>query len=337
MATRSDQIIEIGAGYTPIAPKSRGWQTHVVDHASREALRAKYSGQIAAVDLAAVDTSAIEEVDTVWQGGPLHEAIPDHLMRKIDLIIASHVLEHMPDLIGFLQSASRLVKPEGVIAVALPDRRLCFDFYKPWSTTGDLLDAYQRRLQRHTVKTAFNHMAYSASAEGKLAWAPGPVQRPDLMDPFATASQVVNQLLGDSDQAYADYHAWQFTPSSFRLIILELAALGLSEWSVQSLAVTGSFEFFVRLARGKDQNLPSIKLQALRQDLLMAQLLEAREQIEWLLGRQVASSGPVSPNALCQSRSVPPEGNAAGLTRARLHRRLWQSLMGRREGATGSG
>ncbi len=329
MATRSDQIIEIGAGYTPIAAKSRGWQTHVVDHASREALRAKYSGQTAGVDLAAIDISCIEEVDTVWQGGPLHEAVPDCLMGKVDLIIASHVLEHMPDLIGFLQSASRLMKPEGMIAVALPDRRLCFDFYKPWSTTGDLLDAYQRRLQRHSVKTAFNHMAYSASAEGKLAWAPGPVQRPDLMDPFATAAQTVNQLLGDSDQAYADYHAWQFTPASFQLIILELAALGLSEWSVRSLDVTGSFEFFVRLASGKGLTCDPQRLQALRQDLLTAQLLEAREQIDWLLGRQVASTGAVSPTSLSQGWNGPADSNAARLTPARLHRRLWQRLMGR--------
>lgn len=43
-ANHSTKILEIGPGYNPVAPKSEGWNTHVIDHASADELRAKYTG-----------------------------------------------------------------------------------------------------------------------------------------------------------------------------------------------------------------------------------------------------------------------------------------------------
>ena len=106
---RSQLIIELGAGYNPIAPKADGWNTHVVDHTTRDELRTKYA-------TAAVDVGVIEDVDTVWQGGPLDRAVPAALLGQVDLIIASHVLEHIPDLIGFFsggQSSGTPWRPVG--------------------------------------------------------------------------------------------------------------------------------------------------------------------------------------------------------------------------------
>ncbi|MDR3534603.1 MAG: methyltransferase domain-containing protein [Rhodopila sp.] len=276
-ANRSQKIIELGAGYCPVAPKSGGWQTHVVDHAERDELRTKYAG-------AGVDTGLIEEVDTIWRGGPLHEAVPPILSGQVDLIIASHVLEHIPDLIGFFQSATRLVRPDGALSVALPDRRYCFDCLKPWTTTGDLLDAHHRDMNRHSLKTAFNHMAYSATIDGQLAWGPRPVGKPVLMDPFAAAVDTAALFRDQPDGPYRDYHAWQFTPAGFQLVMLELAALGVSDWRVERLDGPENFEFFAVLRRGGAEVSDPVNLQVRRQGLLLAQLAETREQIDFMLG-----------------------------------------------------
>lgn len=125
---RSSRIVEIGPGYNPVAPKAGGWRTYVVDCADRPALRAKYSA-------AAVDLDAIEDVDTIWQEGPLDEAMPAELRGGFDTLIASHVIEHAPDFAGFLLAAQRLVRPGGSVALAIPDRRFCFDFFRPPSST----------------------------------------------------------------------------------------------------------------------------------------------------------------------------------------------------------
>ena len=284
---RSQRILELGAGYSPVAPKSAGWRTHVVDHASREELQAKYAN-------AGVDTGLIEEVDTIWHGGPLHEAVPPDMLDQVDLIIASHVLEHIPDLVGFFQSASQLVRLGGSLSVALPDRRYCFDCFRPWTTTGSLLEAHHRGVSRHGLKTAFDHLAYSASINGEIAWGPRPVRDPTLLDPFAVAADIVGSFDDQRNEPYRDYHAWQFTPAGFQLVMLELAALGVSDWQVTSVYRTENFEFFVVLRRRVAQPLAPASLQSQRQELLVAQLAEVREQVDFMLETAEPAPAPQS-------------------------------------------
>src|SRR5271170_1497446 len=109
-STRLSRILEIGPGYNPIAPRSAGWNVHVVDHAPRDELRLKYGPM-------AVDIDSIEDVDTVWKHGSLHAAVPCDLHGQFDSIIGSHVIEHIPDLVGFLASAERLCAPHGTICL----------------------------------------------------------------------------------------------------------------------------------------------------------------------------------------------------------------------------
>ena len=53
--------LEIGPSHNPIAPKSRGFNVHILDHASAEELRTKYQGH-------GVNLHNIEEVDFIWSG-----------------------------------------------------------------------------------------------------------------------------------------------------------------------------------------------------------------------------------------------------------------------------
>ena len=160
--SRSMALIEIGASYNPIVPKSDGWNTTVIDHANRSELIKKYHDQ---------QIANIEDVDIIWRDGALADAVPAHLYGTFDALIASHVGEHIPDLIGFFQSVAMLLKPAGMMFLALPDKRLCFDFFKPLTTTGDLLDGLGR--VRHTTGTLFNHSAYFAVpgwSDGVARW-----------------------------------------------------------------------------------------------------------------------------------------------------------------------
>lgn len=273
-STKSDRIIEIGAGYCPVAPKSGGWRTHVVDHADQDALRAKYAQ-------ASVDLTAIEDVDTVWQEGSLHDAVPAELHGQFETLIASHVLEHLPDLIGFLGSAEKLLTSSGTISIALPDRRFCFDYFKPMPTTGDLLEAHVNRRTRHSLRTAWNHLAYSVTVKGELAWGQHAVERPAFIDPFAVAMATQATFSDDSSRPYADYHVWPFTPASFSLAMLELGQLGAIDWRVDSMHGPERFEFYAILRRGAQRMADPEMLQQRRMDLLQQQLLELREQIDF--------------------------------------------------------
>jgi SAM-dependent methyltransferase len=329
---RSQQILEIGPGYSPVAPKSAGWRTHVVDHTTRDRLRAKYAG-------AGVDTNVIEDVDTIWHDGPLHEQVPAELLDRVDRIIASHVLEHIPDLIGFLQSASRLLRPGGSLAVALPDRRYCFDCFRPWTTTGGLLEAHHRGINRHGIRTAFDHLAYSAAVDGQIAWGPRPISEPFPLDRFEVAADTVRSFSDRDEGTYQDYHAWQFTPAGFHLVMLELAALGVFDWQVTSLHGPENFEFFAVLRRDGAEQLDPVDLQRQRQRLLLAQLMETREQIDFITA--AAETAPARGSGLYdeviakleeQDRRLREMAETLGWLRAVLApcRHFWRTLRGKR-------
>src|SRR5215472_3740986 len=112
---RSSRILEIGPSHAPIAPKAAGWNSFVVDHATQAELRAKYRGY-------GVNIDAIEPVDFVWSAGGLADAVPAAFHGTFDTVIASHVIEHVPDFVGFFSGCVRLLKPTGTIALAVPDK-----------------------------------------------------------------------------------------------------------------------------------------------------------------------------------------------------------------------
>jgi SAM-dependent methyltransferase len=315
-ATHATRILEIGAGYAPLAPRSRGWNTHVVDHATRAELREKYRG-------AAVDLDAIEEVDTVWRGGDLHQSVPAALHGSFDLLIASHLIEHIPDLIGFFNAAGHLLRPDGVIALAIPDRRFCFDFFKPPTLTGDILEAHFRRRSRHGLRAAWSERAYAATMDGRLGWGRDCTGLPQFANPFEVAVRTVHGFRDDPDAPYEDFHTWYFTPAGFSLVMLELAQVGVCDWRVDTLHGPENFEFFAHLRRGGERIGDPAALQDRRMALLRQYLLEQREQIDLALPRDpdpetAAPAAPATPEA---DAPPPATRSSPGFLRSLLHRR----------------
>jgi hypothetical protein len=247
---RTARIIEIGPSYNPVAPKADGWNTTTLDHATRSELIDKYRGH------PGVNVERIEDVDFVWTRGSLAEAVPSDLHGTFDAFIASHVIEHTPDFVGFLNTAERLLAPTGVAILAVPDKRYCFDFYRPLTTTGDVLEACVADRSRHASRTAFNHTAYVVKNAGAGAWGQGrTVEKSDLQF-FHSLEEAAAAFSGTSDASdapYVDAHAWQFIPDSFELLMLELARLGYTDWRVDRITPPTGCEFYVWLRRGGRQ------------------------------------------------------------------------------------
>jgi SAM-dependent methyltransferase len=58
---------------------------------------------------------------------------------SVDFVISAHVIEHLPDPIGSLREAMRILKPGGVHLLAVPDMRYTFDRNRPLTTLEHLL------------------------------------------------------------------------------------------------------------------------------------------------------------------------------------------------------
>jgi len=284
-------ILEIGPSYNPLFPKGGLQLVHVLDHATREELVAKYR------DHPSVDTTRIEEVDHVWTDGPLHGAVPANLHGQYDAFVASHVIEHTPDLVGFLRSAEVLLRPSGRLLLVVPDRRFCFDFLRPATTTGMVIDAHLAHRTRHSPGTIFDQVAYSASAGGRIAWDQAPLGPLRLEHDIAKTPELLSPGFADWD--YVDAHAWRFTPSSFHLTLLELAWLGLLDWKIAALGETRGSEFSAELVRGGTEAaraLTPAHRDTLRLGLLKATLLESRAGIDWWLAGQPVAGLQATPS-----------------------------------------
>jgi Methyltransferase domain len=277
---QSAQIIEIGPSYNPIAPKAEGWNTKTIDYTTREKLMAHYCGQ------PGVDVNRIEEVDFIWTGGMLSDAVPTVLHGTFDAFIASHVIEHTPDLIAFLNAAAVLLRSDGTVVLAIPDKRYCFDYFQPLSTTGQVLAAHAENRSRHTSRMAFDHVAYVVKNGGVGAWSQHPVRDLSFFHSIEEAQKFFASTHRKEGQDYVDLHNWRFTPASFELVMLELAQLGETDWRVDRITPASGCEFFAWLRRGGAavaRSLSEAELNSKRLTLLKRTLLETKEQIDWLL------------------------------------------------------
>lgn len=232
--------LEIGPSHNPVAPKRLGYKVHIMDHVSTDELRAKYAGHAAL----GVDIGNIEEVDFVWRGQPLEELVGGK--SRYDWIIASHVIEHLPDPVRFFQQCAAILKPDGRLSLIVPDKRYCFDYFGQITSTGEWLDAYAERRVRPTPGKVFDHIANAARRNGAIAWSAEARGALELNHTFAQARALWESAQGSD---YIDVHSWRFTPESFRLIVSDLRGLGMIEFGVHLEFDTSGCEFYVTMER----------------------------------------------------------------------------------------
>lgn len=231
--------IEIGPSFDPIAPKKEGYQVHTIDYMSREQLIAKYK------DHPHVNVENIEEVDFVWHGEPYSELTGQS--KYYDWIIAAHVIEHTPDLIKFIHDCDSILKDEGVISLAVPDKRYTFDRYRPLSGISKIIDSHFRQDRIHTAGTAAEYFLNVVSKAGNIVWdsaTRGEYQFLHSLDLALQGMQVIVE-----ENAYLDLHAWCFVPHSFRLIIHDLFCLGMIPVQEVEFFPTEGCEFYITLGR----------------------------------------------------------------------------------------
>ena len=171
--------------------------------------------------------------------------------ERFAAVLASHAIEHQPDLIRHLGEVARVLGPNGRYWLVIPDKRFCFDHFIAPTTVADILDAFHEQRRVHRLGSVVEHAALVTHNDPARHWA-GDHGEIDASERARRSAEALTAHRR-SDGAYLDVHAWQFTPESFADIGATLARLGLSAFEVERVWDTphGRAEFCAVLRRAR--------------------------------------------------------------------------------------
>lgn len=236
--------LEIGPSYSPLAPKREKFNVHIVDHLPTTELIEKYRED------ELVDIGNIEEVDFIWKGESFEDLVEGN---TYDWIIASHLIEHVPDPIGFLIQLCAILNDNGVISLAIPDYRYCFDSLRGPSSISEIISAHEERLTKHRASSVFEHYFTSCERNGVISWSKGMTGDLNLRYSLAESRLMFRQATLENS-TYIDIHSWKFSPHHFALILHLIQDLYHVPLSIASIYQTLHNEFHVTLKKDTSLN-----------------------------------------------------------------------------------
>ena len=179
----SRQGLEIGAGALPTLREGEG-SCVFADFRSADELGSRLG-------------FADEDMEPITFLIEREKPLSQQLQRRFDYIILCHVLEHVPEPIGYLADLAEMLYPGGHILVALPDKRQTGDAPRPSTRLEELLDAHFRNVSKPSLTQVL---------EMGRAWNPEIATLADR-DPRAYYELGVQQVLTPDCDAHC--HVWR--------------------------------------------------------------------------------------------------------------------------------
>ena len=250
--TKEQRGLEIGPSLRPCAPKKDGYHVEIIDHLDREQLVNKYTEM-------GLDTSAIEEVDYIWDGRTYSEITGKE--NYYDYIIASHVIEHTSDFIGFLQDCSRMLKENGILSLAIPDKRYTLDHFRMITTTGKMIDDHLDVLKLGSIGTLMDYGMHVVRCSGLTSWSRQDVQNMKKEYELVYEKEELKNIYQNTIKArcFHDIHQYVFTPASFKMLIKELLEYDFIDLDIDTIYDTKTEEFIVSMRKVTEKKLLTAK------------------------------------------------------------------------------
>lgn len=232
--------LELGPLSAPVLKKDEA-NIRYADHMTLEGLKEKYKNE-------PVVLSDIVAPDYVLADKTLKQAVGK---QKFDYIIASHVIEHIPNTVAWLYELADILKPGGVVSLIIPDKRYTFDFNRRISEPADVIGAYYDQLERFSSAMMYDFASHCLpDLDTKKAWDdPEHIRK---LKPRWSHKQVNEKLRHNLDPSdYVDCHCYVYTPASFVEILRALITERLLDFEVVYFLETQQYEieFYVSLRK----------------------------------------------------------------------------------------
>ena len=238
--------LEVGPLASPRVSKDEG-PIRYLDHASTADLKQKYATN----PVMRSRLREIVDVDYVMaENKTIAEAVA--MDAPFDYVIASHVIEPIPDPVGWMAEVASVLRPGGILSLVIPDKRYSFDINRSLTDISDLVDANLRSLRQPSYRQAYDFYARAIAGmvDTESVWAGvdySTTLPQDLDNPDVAALEACRRM--KTSDEFVDVHCHVFTPDSFLDLFALLARLDLVDFEVASFFPTeiGSLEFTVGL------------------------------------------------------------------------------------------
>ncbi len=224
--------LEIGPLDRPLIPKSR-FRVSYLDQAPKSDLAPRYTGH-------GVHIPALIDPDFACGSRDFVDVVGD---LRFDYCVASHVIEHVPDMIGWLWQIHAVLKDRGVLALAIPHAEKTFDAKRNLTTFAELTEAYFGKFTQPNARQIMDDIQGSAAYHGT-----------DALEAAFRGFHLANHARKVG--LYCDTHCTVFTPHSFRDILLCLDRCELLGFQLLSMGYRGDDEFTAHLVKCATKTLP---------------------------------------------------------------------------------
>jgi hypothetical protein len=236
--------LELGPLHNPVVRRSDG-DIRYLDHVDTDTLRSRYRTH------AGFDIDAIVPIDYASGDRTISETVGED--APFDYVIASHVIEHVPDLVSWLHDVRSVLVDGGVLSLAIPDHRRCFDVMRSPTIAADVVQAYLDKAIVPSPRHVFDHYSSAVAWKGAIAWGEdAPLD--ELVRVHSDAEALEQARIAEAGDTYIDVHCWVFTPRSFCRVMAALQRVQLVPFSVESCSESIGGEFFARLRAADPAN-----------------------------------------------------------------------------------
>ena len=261
---KSMRILELGPLDRPIAEKTIYPNTIYCDIRSTEEVQALYSGNdyLAATGIK-IDIETIVPIDHVIKGSYAESFANE---EKFDCIIASHVLEHMDDLIFSLRDIAQILKSGGIFCIIYPDKRYCFDHFRTSASFRDAYHVFRQGTKNNAPMVLDFYYSVIPENDPRVFWNQNGLLNELPRAPYENAVAHYKQAL--DGKRMDDVHYWPFTDMDFLKFLYDCTRAGLLPFHCVSFWPCVQNEQQFMLALQLDQTVtmnPERALKGLRQ------------------------------------------------------------------------
>lgn len=224
---KSDRILEFGPLNWPMVKKEDYPNTYYADIRNSDEIKKLYTGNEYLESTGIhIDIDTIVDIDYVIKG-----TYKDSFkgVEKFDVIVLSHVIEHIPDVVNFFQEVTGLLKKDGKLIIIYPDARYCFDHFRNGTT---FVDAYNTYVDKHMNYNAVFDFTNNVVHENNPKFFWNDESQNDILPTTEFDKTLQAYKDAKSDKLPDDIHFWPFADYQFVKFMYDLDRAGLSSYTI---------------------------------------------------------------------------------------------------------